>query len=109
MSEIEIRAAKEDDAPALVALLEQLHPRYPGEPHQAARLLTEVLDIPRRSLLVATTPGMVVGTVDLQIVPNITHRGRPWAIIEKPRRRRGSARNRCRQGPRGRSSEPCEP
>lgn len=82
MSEIEIREARKDDAPALVALLEQLHPRYPGEPRQAARLLTEILHIPRRSLLVATISGTVVGTVDLLIVPNITHGGRPWAIIE---------------------------
>jgi GNAT superfamily N-acetyltransferase len=82
MSEIDVRAASEDDSAVLVGLLEQLHPRYPGEPRRATELLRDILGMPGRSLLVAEVDDWVVGTIDLLIVPNLSHGGRPWAIVE---------------------------
>jgi hypothetical protein len=45
-------------------------------------LLRDILGMPGRSLLVAEVDDTVVGTIDLLIVPNVTHGGRPWAIVE---------------------------
>jgi GNAT superfamily N-acetyltransferase len=49
-------------------------------------------------LLVADDDGRVIGTADMIIVPNLTHDGRPWAMIENiivqpERRRSGVARS----------------
>jgi GNAT superfamily N-acetyltransferase len=46
---------------------------------------------------VAELEGAVVGTADLLVVPNLTHRGDPWAIVENvvvatAARRRGVGR-----------------
>jgi GNAT superfamily N-acetyltransferase len=46
------------------------------------RLLAEILADPRRELAVAVLDDRLVGTADLLIVPNLTHRGEPWAIVE---------------------------
>ncbi len=35
-----------------------------------------------RTLLVAVDADTVVGTADLMVVPNLTHGGHPWAIVE---------------------------
>lgn len=35
-----------------------------------------------RHLLVAMVEGAVVGTADCSIVANLTHRGRPWSVVE---------------------------
>jgi len=45
-------------------------------------VLSEILADPRRQLLVAIVDGRIVGTADLLVVPNLTHRGKPWAIVE---------------------------
>jgi GNAT superfamily N-acetyltransferase len=82
MSELRIREANEEDAAALVDLLVQLHPRYPGDPAQAAELMPVILRNPGRTLLVADRGTQLVGTADVLVVPNITHGGRPWAIVE---------------------------
>ncbi|MGZ4907531.1 MAG: N-acetyltransferase family protein [Halobacteriota archaeon] len=48
--------------------------------HYAA--LSEVNQDPNTCLLIAESAGQVVGTLLLMIVPNISHRGRHWALIE---------------------------
>jgi GNAT superfamily N-acetyltransferase len=82
MSDIRVREASEADAADLIRLLAQLHPRYPGNPGKAAELIPFILGTPGRTLLVAEEDSRLVGTADVLIVPNITHGGRPWAIVE---------------------------
>jgi GNAT superfamily N-acetyltransferase len=48
----------------------------------AEEFIDAVLQEPRRTLLVATIDDEVVGTADLVIVLNLTHGGRPWAVVE---------------------------
>jgi GNAT superfamily N-acetyltransferase len=60
--------------------LPQLDPRYPASATPTA--LSQILADPRRSLLVAERAGVVVGTADLLLVPNLSHGDRPWAIVE---------------------------
>ena len=45
-------------------------------------MLAEILADPARELAVALRGGRLVGTADMLIVPNLTHRGEPWAIVE---------------------------
>ena len=52
---------------------------------------------PNHHLLVAEVDGEIVGSGDLLIVPNLSHRGLPWAIVEnviveESMRRKGIAR-----------------
>ena len=65
-----------------MGLLEQLHPSYPPDPAMADEVIDTVLRDPCRTLLVATVDEQVVGTADLMVVPNLTHGGRPWAVLE---------------------------
>lgn len=48
----------------------------------AEEVVDAALFDPRRTLLVATIDDEVVGTADLVIVSNLTHGGRPWAVVE---------------------------
>jgi GNAT superfamily N-acetyltransferase len=77
-----VRDAVATDVGDLLKLLAELHPRYPGDPSRSAAILSEILDSPGRSLLVANVNGGIVGTVDLIVVANLSHGGAPWAIVE---------------------------
>lgn len=35
-----------------------------------------------RQLVVAVLDGHLVGTADLLVLPNLTHHGKPWALVE---------------------------
>jgi GNAT superfamily N-acetyltransferase len=85
-SDLEIRPATADDLPGLLRLYGELAEAraesQPADVETAARLLAEIRADPRRELLVAVRAGRVLGTADTVIVPNMTHGGKPWAIIE---------------------------
>jgi GNAT superfamily N-acetyltransferase len=96
-----VRRAEQRDLDALLFLYAELADgdatRVPAGRTDAAAILAAALDDPRRSLLVAELEGTVVGTADLLVVPNLTHRGDPWAIVENvvvatAARRRGVGR-----------------
>lgn len=99
---IEIRPAVPADLPRLLDLYEQLaegrgHHPLPLEAAEAA-LAAIAGQQPARTLLTALLDGDVAGTVDLFVMaPNLTHDGRPWAIVEhvvvdRTRRGRGVGR-----------------
>jgi GNAT superfamily N-acetyltransferase len=81
-----VRAAEPADLAALLSLYHEFaEGRDDAEPADVAtstRLLDDVLADPRRQLLVAIVDGRVAGSVDLLVVPNLTHRGKPWAVVE---------------------------
>lgn len=82
---IEVRAAIATDLPSLLRLYEQLADGFGwhsvGEA-AAEAMLEEIASQPGRTLLTATFDGEVAGTADLVVVgPNITHAGRPWAMV----------------------------
>ncbi len=86
MSEIQVRAATPYDLPALLALYDELTEgtpsAAPGDRETSRAALDRVLADPDRHLLVAVLDERVVGTADLAIVPNVTHRGTAWGIVE---------------------------
>lgn len=81
-----VREATEADLPRLVELLAQLGPGredaldpLPERYYHAWRRLRET---PGNTVLVAESAGRLAGTLTLTIVPNLTHRGSPYAILE---------------------------
>ena len=61
------------------------------------RVFTEITSMSGHELLVAEEDGMVVGTMVLLVVPNLSHGSLPWAIVENMivdgrYRRRGTGR-----------------
>jgi GNAT superfamily N-acetyltransferase len=86
MASVVVRRASQSDLAALLSLYEELAgsklTATPGDRSTSEPLLAEILADPRRELTVALLDGRLVGTADLLIVPNLTHRTRPWAIVE---------------------------
>ena len=84
-----IRRARVADLPAILDLLDELRegatPGIPwdrGDPLWTATVWEEILTDPRRMYLVAEEDDRLVGTVDLVIVPNLTHGARPIGFVE---------------------------
>lgn len=70
---------------------------------RAEEIWTRILADRDRSMIVAEEDGEIVGVIDLLTVPNLTHRGAPWAIIEnliveQHRRRQGIGRALVQEG-----------
>ncbi len=86
MGSIGVRGASRSDLGALLLLYEELAgaelTAMPVDRAGSERVLEEILADPRRELAVAVLDGEVVGTADLLLVPNLTHHGEPWAIVE---------------------------
>lgn len=80
----EVRRATLRDLPAVLTLLSQMHENdAPLRPDQeTAATFAEILALPARAILVAVRDGVVVGTLDLFVMANLTRGGRPWAGIE---------------------------
>jgi len=84
---ISTRRATTSDLPRLVELLQQLsleEPREsPDEPLDAYRRAFARIDgDPNQQLLVAESEGRVVRTLVVVVIANLSHRGKPWAVVE---------------------------
>lgn len=83
-----IRLATESDLPRLIELYGQLEfdasRETVGSPILPSyqKAFDEIAGDPRQQLFVIEAEGSVVGTACLIIVPNLTHQGRPYAIVE---------------------------
>ena len=84
-----IRDATPADLPRLLELLHQLSQqsrtaesdiRELTDEHHAA--LRTISDDPRARLFVLEDGGRVIGTYTLYVLPNLSHGGRSWAIVE---------------------------
>lgn len=86
MPEAVIRKAKTEDAAAIFALYRVLEGAYAGAPlldeAAAERRWAEAYGDSRQHILVAEAGGEVIGTLTLVVVPNLGHRGRPWAAVD---------------------------
>lgn len=87
-SQATIRLAKEQDIPRLIELLAQLSLGAPRERTDESATdayvsaFGEIADDPRQQLFVLEAGGRVVGSACLIVVPNLSHQGRPYAIVE---------------------------
>src|SRR4051812_49753051 len=94
---IDVRPATTGDLAAVRQLLGHLHDQ-PSDVAWSSATWGRILGDPNRTVLVAEDRGeFPVGTADVLIVPNLTHDGAPWAIVENvvvdPQwRRRGGGR-----------------
>jgi GNAT superfamily N-acetyltransferase len=81
-----VREAEDCDLPRLLDLYDQLaegrDSSRPADARHGVAILDAVRSVPGRALLVAVVADRVVGTADCLIVVNLTHAGRPWAIVE---------------------------
>ena len=84
-----IREATEADLPQVVALLAQLALDDPERedmssplPYEYHIVMRRILETPGQSLFVLEEREKIVGTTALSIMPNLSHRGTPYAIIE---------------------------
>ena len=99
-----IRMAEKRDVPRIVELYHELtitdsqveHSRNPSLADYQL-VFAEIRADPRQKLFVAEFHGEVVGTIVLLVVPNLSHNGTPWALLEnlivtEKHRRRGLGR-----------------
>ena len=81
-----IRPAVMDDLPAILDLYQELDATYGHYPDEGGvdyrELWRQVMADTRQQVLVGEQDGEIVGTVTLIIVPNLGHRGKPWAAVE---------------------------
>jgi ribosomal protein S18 acetylase RimI-like enzyme len=99
---VEVRPVRLEDAASLLQLYCELadgrKDALPASVDLTRVLLTEIVTQPARQLLVAEVDGgQLAGTVDVLMVTNLTHHGRPWAVVEnvvvaEGHRRRGIGR-----------------
>ncbi|MCQ4159396.1 GNAT family N-acetyltransferase [Roseomonas sp. GC11] len=77
----EIRPAREDDLPGMLALYRHLNERDPPlTPEQAAPAWAALLA--RATVFVAVAEGVPVASCTLVVVPNVTAGARPYALVE---------------------------
>lgn len=80
---ISIRKATQHDIPRILELYEELTGEKQSGPSDTTnQVFNEIISLPNQEFLVAEKDGFVVGTVFLQITPNLSHDARPWAILE---------------------------
>jgi GNAT superfamily N-acetyltransferase len=84
-----VREGDVRDIQDILLLYEQLFSNTDqAEANRAAKIrghkkaLSEIKQNPNHHLLVAEIGGIVVGTLAIIVIPNLSHMGRPWAIIE---------------------------
>ena len=80
---MEIRDLQEEELPQLLALYRHLHPDGWLEEGEAARDIWKTIQaLPGYHILVAVEGGEVLSSCTLLIVPNLTHGGRPYGVVE---------------------------
>jgi GNAT superfamily N-acetyltransferase len=84
--DVTVRRATAADLDGVLRLYEELADgrveALPARHTDAVGLSTTIWSQPGRFLLVAVKDDRPLGTADLLIVPNLTHGGAPWAIVE---------------------------
>lgn len=79
---MQIRLARKHDYEQLLALLRQLNPKDPEPSKLQQDVFDEIIGSKRFDLIVAEKKGKLLGTGYVNIIPNITAGGRPYAVIE---------------------------
>jgi len=78
-----IRPASPDDVPALLVLYRELHPDDPLPSAATALDAWRAIEAQAgRTVLVAESAGVVIGTIDCAILPNLTRGARPFMLVE---------------------------
>ena len=79
----DLRHATRDNLDALLALYAQLNPGDVAAPRERlAAILDRIVESDEFAVVVATLDGAVVATCYLNVIPNLTRGGAPYAIVE---------------------------
>jgi GNAT superfamily N-acetyltransferase len=77
-----IRLAQKEDYNQLLGLLKQLNPADPETAEVEYKVFEEIIESKYLDLIVAENEGNLLGSCYLNLVPNMTRGGRPYAVIE---------------------------
>jgi len=78
-----IREAAENDLFRLLGLYSQLHGEEVTEPCEALSVLWKnIIDDKNYHIIICEEAGKIVSSCTIIIVPNLTHRQRPYALVE---------------------------
>lgn len=81
-----IRQARETDLPVILRLYQDLAGLYAGvhavDAEECRSAWQRICADTRQYLLVAEVDDVVIGTLNLTIIPNLGHGGQPWAAID---------------------------
>jgi predicted N-acetyltransferase YhbS len=80
-----VRPATEQDIPRILELYNELkltEERHSLSPDQARSAFAQINAMTGHELLVAEEDGVVVGSLVMLAVPNLSHEARPWAMVE---------------------------
>jgi GNAT superfamily N-acetyltransferase len=77
-----IRLALKEDYNQLLGLLKQLNPADPETAEVEYKVFEEIIESKYLDLIVAEYEGNLLGSCYLNLVPNMTRGGRPYAVIE---------------------------
>jgi predicted N-acetyltransferase YhbS len=78
-----IRQATAQDIPRIVELYEELtEEKIEISSETAQRVFSEIVSLPQQEFLIAEENGLVVGSLFVHIIPNLSHHAQPWAILE---------------------------
>jgi GNAT superfamily N-acetyltransferase len=78
-----VRLAIEQDVPRILELYSELtEEQHHLLPDDARSAFAKIVSTPGHELLVVEEDGVVVGTMVLLVVPNLSHGALPWAIVE---------------------------
>lgn len=85
-SSVLVRRARPADLDGILALYGELAggrtTAAPSGFEESQPLIGDILADSSRHLIVAIVDGRVAGTADLLVVANLTHHGKPWAVVE---------------------------
>jgi len=80
---VTVRKAAVRDIPRILELYEELTEKKQDiSPAKAKQVFKQINDISAGKFLVAEKDGEVLGTLYIQVIPNLSHNGTPYAIIE---------------------------
>ena len=77
-----IRLAQKGDYNQLLGLLRQLNPADPETTEVEYKVFDEIIESKYLDLIVAENESYLLGSVYVNLIPNMTRGGRPYAVIE---------------------------
>jgi GNAT superfamily N-acetyltransferase len=79
---MQIRPVKRNEYGQLLGLMRQLNPLDPAASAIELQVFKEIINSKYLNLIVAEDEGFLLGSCYINVIPNITRGGRPYAVIE---------------------------
>ena len=79
---MQIRLVKRNEYDQLLGLMRQLNPLDPEASEIELQVFNEIISSKHLELIVAEDGGVLLGSCYINVIPNITRGGRPYAVIE---------------------------